>query len=158
MLTDESRYEALRSIQSGIRQKMNDHVEQVHDWRMKSGSSVIRSETGFTLKLWELIHQQFMHFGSRPTQCLHIGPSCPVFARGMVWHDLLEFKLKSREEPTLKEMQDLRMYGVRCYEMRMVRQMVREAFMSKNDANYMDKLRLFVRELWIWEAWKSSLL
>ena len=60
----------------------------------------------------------------------------------MEYHGILEIRLR-REGVNDEERADLRMYGIKCYELLMVRHMAMEAFMSKHDPGHKARLEVF---------------
>jgi hypothetical protein len=64
----------------------------------------------------------------------------------MVYHGILKNRLHG-EGVNEDERADLRMYGIKCYELLMVRRMAKEAFMSKDDASHKARLGVFAKIL-----------
>lgn len=141
MLTDEARYHALRAIYSDMEDKLRTQLRYVHN-RRDPGAL----EWAFKLDDWELVLAQFKHLLKTPIHYLHEEPKCPVFTKAMEYHGILEIRLR-REGVNDEERADLRMYGIKCYELLMVRQMAMEAFMSKSDASHKARLEVFAEIL-----------
>lgn len=141
MLTDEARYHALCTIYSDMEGELRTQLWYKHDGRDPGAL-----EWAFKLDDWESVHAQLKHLLKTPIHYLHEEPKCPVFNKAMVYHGILKNRLHG-EGVNEDERADLRMYGIKCYELLMVRRMAMEAIMSKDDASHKARLEVFAKIL-----------